>query len=88
MKLHDQLGGKIEVETESGFIDLLTDTEIIEIKKGKNWKQAIGQILIYSSYYPKHTKRIHLFDIKNIDNNGCERIYVLIKTHQIENRWK
>ena len=23
--------------------------------------------------------------IKNIDNNGCERIYVLIKTHQIEN---
>ena len=36
LKLHNQLGGKIEVKTECGFIDLLTDTEIIENKKGKN----------------------------------------------------
>ena len=64
LKLHHDLGGNIEVQTDSGFIDLLTDTEIIEIKNGKKWKQAIGQILIYSSYYPEHTKRIHLFGIK------------------------
>lgn len=36
-----EIGGKIEVETETGFIDLLTDNEIIEIKNGKNWKEAV-----------------------------------------------
>ena len=73
LKLLKELGGEIEVETESGFIDLLTDNEIIEIKNGKNWKSAVGQILIYSLEYPKHGKRIHLFDIENDSNinNKC-----------------
>ena len=68
LKLQKQLGGEIEVETEGGFIDLLTQTEIIEIKNGKKWKYAVGQILIYSMDYPNHKKRIHLFDIDK-DNN-------------------
>ena len=74
LRLQKELNGKIEVETESGFIDLLTDTEIIEIKIGKQWKHAVGQILIYSFEYPTHKKRIHLFDIefdKNI-NEKCK----------------
>jgi hypothetical protein len=58
------LGGCIEVETEVGYIDLLTDYEIIEIKDGKLWKHALGQILMYSVDYPNHKKRIHLFDIE------------------------
>jgi len=62
-KLQTELGGLIEVETVDGFIDLLTDTEIIEIKKMKYWKHAIGQILVYSEYYKNHKKRIHLFDV-------------------------
>jgi hypothetical protein len=79
IKLHKELGGEIEVETEVGYIDLLTDTEIIEIKHGLNWKHAVGQILIYSLVYPKHKKRIHLFDIK--------KTYVIelyCKTYNIE----
>lgn len=64
LKLQEILGGKIEVETETGFIDLLTSTEIIEIKSGKNWKHDLGQILIYALDYPEHSKRIHLFDIE------------------------
>jgi len=64
MQLQKELGGEIEVETDSGFIDLLTDTEIIEIKHGKNWKQAMGQVLSYSIDYKDHIKRIHLFDIE------------------------
>jgi hypothetical protein len=74
LRLQKELNGKIEIETESGFIDLLTDTEIIEIKVGKQWKHAVGQILIYSFEYPIHKKRIHLFDIefdKNI-NEKCK----------------
>jgi len=68
LKLHRELGGVIEVETDSGSIDLLTESEIIEIKSGKNWKHAVGQVLMYAIDYPKHNKRIHLFDIENNEN--------------------
>jgi len=61
LRLQSELGGKIEVKTPAGPIDLLTNNEIIEIKKVKNWKAALGQILIYGNYYPNHQKRIHLF---------------------------
>ena len=74
LKLQKALGGNIEVETSSGFIDLLTDSEIIEIKDGKNWKHAVGQILIYSLDYPNYNKRIHLFNIINDEhiNSKCK----------------
>ena len=63
--LHLELGGKIEVPTSLGYIDLLTETEIIEIKKCKLYKAAIGQVLCYSLEYPDHTKRVHLFDTRS-----------------------
>lgn len=65
--LQSKLGGLTEVSTPSGRIDLLTETEIIEVKNIKDWKSALGQILIYSAFYPNHKKRIHLFG-ENIDN--------------------
>lgn len=54
----------IKLEYKIFKIDILTETEIIEIKNFKNFMKAIGQILIYSQYYPKHKKRIHFFNIK------------------------
>ncbi len=48
---------------------MLTDNEIIEIKHISNWKNAVGQILIFSQDYPKYNKRIHLFDDTNITSN-------------------
>ena len=60
-KLYKQLGGQKEVITLAGNIDLLTTAEIIEIKRISNWKHALGQVLVYSVYYPSHQKRIHLF---------------------------
>jgi DNA-binding MarR family transcriptional regulator len=60
-RLQDKLGGLTEVATPSGRIDLLTKTEIIEVKALKDWKAALGQILVYSAFYPEHQKRIHLF---------------------------
>jgi hypothetical protein len=64
LRLQRELGGEIEVKTEFGFIDLLTHTEIIEIKIGNNWKHGLGQLCVYSQYYKKHKKRLHLFDIE------------------------
>jgi phage anti-repressor protein len=52
---------KTEVKTLAGNIDILTVNEIIEVKKVENWKHAVGQVLIYSHYYPSYQKRIHLF---------------------------
>ncbi|ARV58090.1 hypothetical protein BZZ01_05075 [Nostocales cyanobacterium HT-58-2] len=63
-RLHSQLGGLREVETPVGRIDLLTDTEIIEVKNIKDWKAAIGQVLAYSGFFPEHRKRLHLFGKK------------------------
>jgi hypothetical protein len=63
-KLSQELGGEIEVETEFGFIDILTEYELIEIKIGHDWKCGIGQLLTYGEYYKDHVKRLHLFDFK------------------------
>ena len=86
LKLQNELYGEIEVETDSGFIDLLTKKEIIEIKNGKNgknWKSALGQILVYSINYPKHIKRIHLFDIENdLNINNICKIYDVKVTYE------
>lgn len=60
-RLQDELGGFIEVATPVGRVDLLTKTQIIEVKHFKDWKAALGQILVYSAFYPEHQKRIHLF---------------------------
>jgi hypothetical protein len=59
--LKEKLGGLTEVSTSAGRIDLLTDDEIIEVKRINDWKAALGQILVYSAFYPEHRKRIHLF---------------------------
>lgn len=60
-RLHRKLGGLTEVATLSGRVDLLTETEIIEVKQIGGWKAALGQILIYSGFYHQHQKRLHLF---------------------------
>ncbi|MDV3002506.1 MAG: hypothetical protein N5P05_004161 (plasmid) [Chroococcopsis gigantea SAG 12.99] len=71
-RLRSKIGGLSEVFTPVGRIDLLTDTEIIEVKKIKDWKAALGQILVYSAFYPEHQKRIHLFgsseELKKLPN--------------------
>lgn len=58
--LAKRLKGKTEVPCKSGVIDILTDTQIIEVKKAKHWKHAIGQVLVYQLEYPTRQARIHL----------------------------
>lgn len=60
-RLNAQLHGLPEVKTPAGRIDLLTSTEIIEVKRIGEWKSGLGQILVYSAFYPEHQKRLHLF---------------------------
>ena len=76
-KMNIDLNGQREVNTPCGRIDILTKEQIIEVKEYKGWKAALGQILVYSNFYPEHQKRIHLFNIfkNNIELDIIKEIY-------------
>jgi hypothetical protein len=80
--LHDKLGGSVEVPCEGDYIDLLTETQIIEIKNIKKWKHALGQILVYSDDYPNHEKVLYLFgtceNTERIEKH-CDKFGVTVK---------
>ena len=80
-KLNQILNGQMEVNTQCGRIDILTETEIIEVKEYKLWKSALGQILSYSYFYPGKQKRIHLFNIQK--NTNIELIIQIYKKFDI-----
>lgn len=52
-----------------GFIDILTPSEIIEVKAANEWKDAVGQVMVYSLFYENHVSRIHLFFRKRKENS-------------------
>jgi hypothetical protein len=51
--------GKREFITASGRVDIVTKTEVIEVKRWKQWKGAIGQALVYALDLAKKP-RVHL----------------------------
>jgi hypothetical protein len=82
-KLASKLNGKREVPTLAGNIDVLTITEVIEVKAVKSWKCALGQVLVYGSYYPSHNKRIHLFgetqeSFLNMIQAHCSKFKIIV----------
>jgi len=68
-------GSKKEVKCETGIIDILTPTEIIEVKHVTKYKHAFGQIFSYSKSYPNHQKRIHLYYIEDNISTNNDKIY-------------
>lgn len=82
-KLRAKEGGQAEVRTEAGNIDLLTSSQVIEVKSVESWKSAVGQVLIYGTYYPDHQKRIHLFgnckeEVKTMITDHCMRLGIFV----------
>lgn len=77
--LAKELNGQVEVTLPNQFgrIDIVTPTEIIEVKALKQWKAALGQIMIYSLAYPNHRRRIHLF------GSNLERLELITKSCEI-----
>ena len=55
------LGGQREYQVPTGFIDVLTDSQVIEVKHFACWKHAVGQVCMYGLYFPLKQKRVHLF---------------------------
>jgi hypothetical protein len=60
-KLALQVQGKCEDCIAAGKIDVLTAQVIYEVKNFREWKAAIGQVLVYQYYYPERTPTIYLF---------------------------
>lgn len=86
-KLAKELGGKTEIHIDKvGRIDILTKTEIIEVKNTKGWKSAIGQIKSYGQYYPKHKMRVHLFG--KLTESKLETIQKVCKLEGIILTWE
>lgn len=82
-RLQHELGGFCEKITPAGAIDLLTDIELIEIKAVKDWKNAVGQVMVFSVFYPQHTKRIHLFgkaevELRIVICEVCEKLQIKV----------
>jgi hypothetical protein len=82
-KLAVELNGRREVYIDGNKrIDILSDTEIIEVKKYKNMLSAVGQILYYSEFYPNRTRRIHLYEHGNKRDrkfeNMCRALNIIL----------
>ena len=82
LELARELGGEIEVDTEVGDIDVVTHDSIIEIKKFKQWKHALGQILAYAETIPHKKKVIYLFDYED-NENELDMVKHILKKYNI-----
>lgn len=82
--LAQSLNGKTEISTPVGRIDVLTDTELIEVKNSKDWKSALGQVMAYSVYHPDKTKRIHLIGLPNKAAEAICKLNNVVLTWQPE----
>ena len=80
MKLLNKYGGKTEKKVPVGYIDLLTDDYLIEIKSYKKWLHAIGQLIGYGEFYPKKQKMLYLFDVGDGELSYVKKI---CKKHDI-----
>lgn len=60
LALQNREGGEREVETPVGFIDLVTDEHVIEIKHVTDWKDG-AKVLFYAQYLKSKKPRVHLF---------------------------
>ena len=86
-RLQATLGGRTESPTPWGPIDLLTDTELIEIKGIHRWKEAIGHILVKSEAHPTHEKRLHLYGphSTNLDQirSACTNLDIIVTFERV-----
>ena len=87
-RLQAQLGGVAEAYTKYGLIDLLTDTQLIEVKAVDRWKDAIGHIVAKSEKYPNHAKRLHLFGpetpiLEHIEGI-CDRLNIQVTYEKVD----
>lgn len=61
LRLNEIVNGIVEVPCKAGVADIVTQTQVIEVKKISEWKHAVGQVVIYGLEFPCKETRIHLY---------------------------
>ena len=69
-----RIGAVREVKCGGGWCDLLSSSEVVEVKAGRFWRHALGQVLAYATYWPERRRRIHLFDVERAQVEEAARI--------------
>ncbi|MDJ0827712.1 MAG: hypothetical protein QNJ16_19665 [Rhodobacter sp.] len=89
-ELSRALGGRTEVITPVGRIDLLRDDLIIETKIKKYWKQAIGQLYCYDLYYERPNKGIGIIgEMPKHCPEVCQKLNLILLNYSFnEYRWR
>lgn len=82
-KYKNKLNAEIEVKTPVGYIDLLTDNKLIELKTAINWKHGIGQLICYGTYYEEYDKWLYLFDYEDLSETDIDNIELICKNNDI-----
>lgn len=80
--LQEREGGEREVETPVGYVDLLTDDYVVEVKHVKVWKEGT-KVLLYAAYFPNRQPRVHLFggytkDFRTLVETALGRLNIVI----------
>jgi hypothetical protein len=58
-----RIKGEMEVPAGlGGRCDILTEIEVVEVKRYSCWRHALGQLLSYGFFFPGRALRIHLFN--------------------------
>lgn len=83
-----KINGRREVICEAGSIDILTDNEIIEVKNYRQWKHAIGQLLVYEKSLKRDYKKVlYLFgrcpeDYLKVITTYCKELHIILCIHK------
>lgn len=74
-----------EVRNIMGRIDILTNTEVIEIKRWTHRNTGVGQLKLYSTEYPDKLLRLHIYgrkliNQKLVDNfvKACKQLDIIV----------
>jgi hypothetical protein len=81
-------GNERQVNIDAGRIDIITPEAIYEVKDFKNWKAAIGQVLVYRIDHPNRKPVIYLFgkalpERRKMIQRCCDALGVELQWHGI-----
>jgi hypothetical protein len=79
--LQEREGGETEVATPVGFVNLVTDAHVIEIKHVTDWQDG-AKVLLYASYFPSRKPRVHLVgayvqDVRTLVERSLNQLGIL-----------
>lgn len=80
--------GVCEKRCSSGFVDILSEHELIECKNANSWKQGLGQLMAYHVDFPNHKKVLCLFGGSTWDTDRRDSVRAVCLYYDVEVRFQ